>query len=106
MDWLNGRFPLSIETIKEMVIDRCGLPVGFQVDDYVFFQGMPTKVLVDTDIIDIGGWEIEVQHTLGHSPGHLCFWERERGYLFTGDLVYKDILPIICLLTQKAILSH
>lgn len=31
-------------------------------------------------------------HTPGHSPGHLCFWEKSRGYLFAGDLVYKDIL--------------
>ena len=22
----------------------------------------------------------------------MCFWEKERGYLFTGDLVYKDTL--------------
>ena len=22
----------------------------------------------------------------------MCFWEKSRGYLFTGDLVYKDIL--------------
>ena len=22
----------------------------------------------------------------------MCFWEAERGYLFTGDLVYKDVL--------------
>jgi len=53
---------------------------------------VPTKVLTDHDIIDIGGREIEVLHTPGHSPGHLCFWESRRGYLFTGDLVYKDIL--------------
>ena len=48
--------------------------------------------LTDHDIIDIGGREIEVLHTPGHSPGHLCFWEKSKGYLFTGDLVYKDIL--------------
>lgn len=34
----------------------------------------------------------QVLHTPGHSPGHMCFWEKERGYLFTGDLVYKDTL--------------
>ena len=22
----------------------------------------------------------------------MCFWEKERGYLFTGDFVYKDTL--------------
>lgn len=92
LDWLNGKFPLSIETIKEMVMDRCDLPEGFQIDDYVFFQGMPAKVVTDHDCIDIGSRNIEVLHTPGHSPGHLCFWEKERGYLFTGDLVYKDTL--------------
>ena len=35
---------------------------------------------------------VEVLHTPGHSPGHMCFWEKDRGYLYTGDLVYKDIL--------------
>ncbi len=92
LDWLDGKFPLTIETVKEMVVDRCDLPDGFHVDDYVFFQGIPTKVLNDHDVIDIGGREIEVLHTPGHSPGHLCFWEKDRGYLFTGDLVYKDTL--------------
>lgn len=43
-------------------------------------------------MIEIGGRTIEVLHTPGHSPGHMCFWEKERGYLFTGDLVYKDRL--------------
>ncbi len=92
MDWLDGKFPLTIETVKEMVVDRCDLPDGFHVDDYVFFQGIPTIVLNDHDVIDIGGREIEVLHTPGHSPGHLCFWEKDKGYLFTGDLVYKDTL--------------
>ncbi len=88
LEWLNGKFPLSLETVKKMVVDRCDLPDGFDVNGYVFFQGMPTKILADHEVIDIGDREIEVLHT----PGHLCFWERNRGYLFTGDLVYKDIL--------------
>lgn len=37
------------------------------------------------------GW-LEVIHTPGHSPGHCCFYELERGYLFTGDLVYRGCL--------------
>lgn len=92
LDWLNGKFPLSLETIKQMVVERCDLPTGFNIDGYTFFQGMPTKVLTDHDIIEIGTRKIEVLHTPGHSPGHLCFWDQERGYLFTGDLVYKGTL--------------
>ena len=92
LDWLNGKFPLQMETIREMVVDRCDLPDGFDVGSYEFFQGTPTRIVADHDMIDLGGRQIEVLHTPGHSPGHLCFWEKETGYLFTGDLVYKDVL--------------
>lgn len=92
LNWLNGEFPLTLEQIKDMVVDRCDLPEGYNVNNYEFFQGIPTKILKDNDIIDIGGRFIQVLHTPGHSPGHICFFEKERGYLFTGDLVYKDTL--------------
>lgn len=92
LNWLNGEFPLSMETIKSMVVDRCDLPYGYDVNTYHFFQGMPSRILKDGDRIELGGRSIQVLHTPGHSPGHMCFWEQERGYLFTGDLVYKDTL--------------
>lgn len=44
------------------------------------------------ECIDIGGRTIQVLHTPGHAPGHMCFGEADKGYLFTGDLVYKDTL--------------
>ncbi|MDG5816617.1 MBL fold metallo-hydrolase [Chitinispirillales bacterium ANBcel5] len=92
LEWLNGGFPLTLDQIKDMVVDRCDLPKGYDVNEYEFFQGNPSKILKDNDTIDIGGRCIQIHHTPGHSPGHMCFWEKERGYLFTGDLVYKDTL--------------
>jgi len=92
LNWLKGEFPLTMEQIKGMVVDRCDLPEDFDVNNYEFFQGNPTSVLQDNDAIDIGGRFVQIVHTPGHSPGHMCFWERDRGYLFTGDLVYKDTL--------------
>lgn len=92
LGWLNGGFPQSLETIKTYVTDRCDLPEGFDIDTYRFFQGKPANVLHGGETIDIGGRCIEVLHTPGHSPGHMCFWEPECGYLFTGDLVYKGAL--------------
>jgi glyoxylase-like metal-dependent hydrolase (beta-lactamase superfamily II) len=92
LNWLNGEFPLTIEQIKGMVVDRCDLPEGYDVNKYEFFQGQPTRVLKDNDVINIGDRFVQVLHTPGHSPGHMCFWEKEHGYLFTGDLVYKDTL--------------
>lgn len=92
LNWLSGEFPLTMDTIREMVVDRCDLPENYDVNTYSFFQGTPARILKDGDKIDIGGRSIEVLHTPGHSPGHMCFWEAERRYLFTGDLVYKDTL--------------
>ena len=92
LHWLNGEFPLTMDQIKDMVMDRCDPPSGYDVDTYEFFQGTPTRVLDDGDAIDLGGRIINVLHTPGHSPGHMCFWEEDRTYLFTGDLVYKDTL--------------
>jgi len=92
LNWLNGEFPLTVEQIREMVIDRCDLPEEYNVDTYDFFQGTPTRVLKDNDVINLGDRSVYVLHTPGHSPGHMSFFEKERGYLFTGDLVYKDIL--------------
>lgn len=92
LTWLAGKFPQPLEIIKGYVIERCKLPAEFDINTYRFFQGKPTKILYGGEHIDLGGRIIEVLHTPGHSPGHMCFWEPSTGYLFTGDLVYKGTL--------------
>ena len=89
-DWLNS-FPLPVSAVRKM-LSECELPDDFRLDEYSIFQGKPSKLLSDGDKIGLGGRTVTVVHTPGHSPGHMCFWEAERGYLFTGDLVYKGIL--------------
>lgn len=56
------------------------------------FRGAPARILRDGDTLELGGRTLEVLHTPGHSPGHVCFFERARGFLFTSDLVYKGTL--------------
>lgn len=85
--WLRGNFPLPLAAVKRMVADRCQLPEGFDLDCYTLFQGHPSAWVGEGDTIDLGGRVLTVLHTPGHSPGHLCFWEESRGYLFSGDLV-------------------
>lgn len=92
LSWLCGGFPLPLQAVKHMVADRCELPEDFDINDYEIFQGKPSRILEDGDTIDLGGRIIQALHTPGHSPGHLCFWEAERSYLFSGDLVYKGTL--------------
>ncbi len=52
--WLNGSFPLSLEQIKKMVSDCPNLPKSWRLGDYTLFQGTPTKILKDKDVINIG----------------------------------------------------
>lgn len=40
-------------------------------------------------------------HTPGHTPGHLCFHDRERGLLFTGDHILPRVTPNISLRPQS-----
>lgn len=91
--WINGSFPLSTAVVKKILQSGFkSIPEGFDIESFEVFQGKPTRILSDGDKIEIGGRTLEVIHTPGHSPGHMCFWEEKRGYLFTGDLVYKGML--------------
>lgn len=89
LPWLQGAYPQPVEAVRAMVADRCRLPEGFDVNAYQLFQGTPAALLADGDEIDLGGRSLRVLHTPGHSPGHMCFYEADRGWLFTGDLVYR-----------------
>jgi len=44
------------------------------------------------DAVATRGLRFEVVPTPGHSPDHVCFFERERGWLFTGDLFLAERL--------------
>ncbi len=91
LDWLSGKFPLPVAAVRKMLSEG-ELPEDFKLDGYSLFQGVPSRILEDGDTIELGGRTVTVLHTPGHSPGHMCFWEKDRGYLFTGDLIYNGTL--------------
>jgi glyoxylase-like metal-dependent hydrolase (beta-lactamase superfamily II) len=45
------------------------------------------KVVEDGEIISLGGIDLEVVHTPGHNPGHICLYIRRDKLMFTGDHV-------------------
>ncbi|MCI2082941.1 MAG: MBL fold metallo-hydrolase [Bacteroidales bacterium] len=88
-DWINGEFPLTIEQVRYFLAEKpCDFPEDFDINKYQLFKGTPTRVLKDNDTIELGGRTLRVLHTPGHSPGHMCFFEEDKGYLYTGDLIY------------------
>lgn len=90
--WLRGAFPLPLQAVRSMVVRDCVLPEGFDVEQYTIFAGNEARILRDGDSIDLGSRSVQALHTPGHSPGHMCVWEEARGYLWTGDLVYRGTL--------------
>ncbi|ERI92427.1 metallo-beta-lactamase domain protein [Clostridiales bacterium oral taxon 876 str. F0540] len=94
-DWLVNGLPLPISIIKSNVIKEPftrELPKAFNIENYKVYRGRPSMSLKDMDTIDIGSRKITVLHTPGHSPGHICLWEEDRGYLYSGDLIYEGTL--------------
>jgi len=51
--------------------------------------------LGEGDVLEFGNYVLEVLHTPGHTPGHLCLYEREKKILFSGDHILFDITPNI-----------
>lgn len=92
-DWLSGGFPLPLQTVKSnLTSKKCDFPKEFCIDDYEIFQGTPNKIFCDGDCFDLGGRMLKVIHTPGHSPGHCCFYEPDKQYLYSGDLIYSGCL--------------
>lgn len=92
---LTHGLPLPLEMIRrELVRDVAPqrLPEGFDAGRYVPYTGAPSRLLGDGGRLELGGRSVEVLHTPGHSPGHICLWEAQRGYLYTGDLLYGGTL--------------
>jgi glyoxylase-like metal-dependent hydrolase (beta-lactamase superfamily II) len=44
------------------------------------------RALNDGDVLELAGFDIEVQHMPGHTPGHCCF--RTDAFVLSGDLVF------------------
>ena len=68
----------------------CGkLPTGVRADSYAIRPWQATRAVHDGEHIDLGGRELEVIFTPGHTPDSLSLLDRKNGLLFTGDTFYK-----------------
>ncbi|MTW85725.1 MBL fold metallo-hydrolase [Virgibacillus dakarensis] len=92
-DWLiNGIKGLPIEQIRKNISRDITIPPPeiFDPNTYTPYQGEPAGFVADGDVIDLGNRKLTIHHTPGHSPGHICVFDENNGYLFTGDLLYDE----------------
>lgn len=55
-------------------------------DQFHFRPRKPDRFLKDGEFIDLAGLTVQVIHSPGHTPGHLCFYFLEIETLFLGDI--------------------
>jgi glyoxylase-like metal-dependent hydrolase (beta-lactamase superfamily II) len=53
------------------------------------------RTITDGDTIDGTEFRLEVLHTPGHAPNHLCFFLDEERILFTGDTILGDMYSVV-----------
>jgi glyoxylase-like metal-dependent hydrolase (beta-lactamase superfamily II) len=53
------------------------------------------RAISDGDTIDGTEFRLEVLHTPGHAPNHLCFFLDEERILFTGDTILGDMYSVV-----------
>ena len=56
---------------------------------------VPDRVIGEGDTIEGTEFGLDVLHTPGHAPNHLCFLLEEERVLFTGDNVLEGMFSVI-----------
>lgn len=65
---------------------------GFEPHRYAISPAPATVALEDGDTIDLGDMTLRVLHMPGHTPGSVCLFNEADGSLFSGDVIYDDVL--------------
>lgn len=64
-------------------------PTFFEIKNFEIKPFKYTKLLKSWDIIDISPFKFKVIYTPWHSKDHICLYELNKWYLFSGDLLYN-----------------
>lgn len=63
--------------------------------EMVWGYPVPTEAKPLPEVIEAGRFRYEVLETPGHSVGHVCLVEGERGWCFSGDIFSRETLKFI-----------
>lgn len=74
--------------VEEVINHNPGMLFAPKIFDTVFVN--------DGDILRYGGYELQCVFTPGHTPGHMCLYDKKAKLIFLGDHVLFDISPNIC----------
>jgi len=85
----------SHEDLAEILVAEriCGeLPPDFKTEAYSIPPFRISRNVTDGAIINLGGRQLEILMTPGHTPDSLCLLDRQQRLLFTGDTFYAGMI--------------
>lgn len=94
-NWLEHGLPITDQIIQQnfaKVPTTKPLPSDFNLTSYTTPRRKPKTIFKGNELINLGNRTAQILHTPGHSPGSICVYEESKGYLFTGDTLYKGTL--------------
>lgn len=78
--------PLYIHEADELALtDQRAWGAGMPID--ADLRPDEVRTVRDGDVLEFAGFRIDVLHTPGHTPGHVCYVTD--GFTFSGDLVFR-----------------
>ena len=90
-DWLMTRYTLAgmpPEMVEEISISNPAIR-------YAPPRSAKYTLVNDGEVLNVGGYSLQCILTPGHTPGHMCLWDKRLGLMFTGDHILFDITPNI-----------
>lgn len=80
-------------TVAPTLSAATGAPIFLHPDDDVLWQqthpGVEYRPLADGEVFRVGGAELRVLHTPGHSPGSCCLYSAASAEVFSGDTLFE-----------------
>lgn len=88
--WVKDTYQIPFHTHRIVVneLERA-VPWGHMMGIQVAESPSPDHFLEEGDIVQVGEEQLEVIFTPGHSPGHISFFHRAGGHLFSGDVLFQ-----------------
>ena len=90
-NWVKSKYGLPVEAhagdaiLGERIMQQARM-FGVQAEDVAVEIGRPLK---DGDAVRIGSGELKVHHVPGHSPGSICLYDEEDGFVIAGDTLFE-----------------
>lgn len=85
----NDHINAAVDLAKSVDAPVALHPADRHLWDMVHPDRAPDQELADHQIIDLGGHQLRVLHTPGHSPGGVCVHVADQGVLFSGDTLFN-----------------